>query len=103
MIKGQLTDKLKASIVKIINKWIDLPHFRIFIFGSRVNGKADERSDIDIGIEAPTEIAGNLMVEIQAELAELPILQKIDFVDFRTVSEGFRRVAQKQIEVIYER
>lgn len=103
MKEGRLTEELKASIIQIINKWVKLPHYRVFIFGSRANGKAGERSDIDVGIEAPEAVPGHIKIEIEDELSDLPIMQKIDFVDFKNVSDDFREVARQKIEVIYEK
>ena len=98
-----LSVQLKEQIVAIIKKWLELPHYKVFIFGSHVDGAATERSDIDVGIKAPEKIPVVAKLEIQDELADLSILQKIDLVDFSDVSEGFQRVALKKIEVIYER
>lgn len=98
----KLEDRIKEQIIEIIKKWLKLPHYRVFYFGSRVAGKGGERSDIDIGIEAPEPIPGGAMTQIRWELDELPILQKIDVVDFKTVSKEFKEVALQNIEVIYE-
>ena len=95
--------KLKEEIIKIMTKWLKLPHYKVFYFGSRIAGGADERSDIDIGIEAPEPIPGEVMVEIKDELNNLPIIQKIDVVDFKMVSEDFKEIALQNIEVIYEK
>lgn len=92
----------KDKIIKIFKKWLKLPHYRIFFFGSRVNANADPRSDIDIGIETAGEIPLNILNEIKAELEELPLLQKFDVVDFKNVSEDFKKVALQKIEVLYE-
>ncbi|OGC22896.1 hypothetical protein A2291_00120 [candidate division WOR-1 bacterium RIFOXYB2_FULL_42_35] len=98
-----LTNDLKNKIVAVINKRLRLPHYKLFIFGSHVDGTATERSDIDVGVEAPEKIPVAEKLEIEDELSDLPILQKIDFVDFNDIGDGFRRVALKKIEVIYER
>jgi len=97
-----LDKKLKERIVKSISWRLALPHYRVFIFGSRVTGNAKSRSDIDIGIESSEPIPLNIINDIKAELDEIPILQKIDVVDFKVVDDDFRKVALKNIEVIYE-
>ena len=99
----KLEKALKDKIVSIINERLKLPHYKIFLFGSRVKGEATERSDIDIGIEALEEIPGNIMTEIRWDLDDLPILNKIDVVDFKNVSDDFKEVALQDIEVIYEK
>lgn len=92
--------KLKKEIVKIIGKYLDLKKYRVFVFGSRARGKSRERSDIDIGIEGPRPVPGNIMVEIKEEIENLPVLYSIDVVDFKRVSPDFREVALQNTEVI---
>jgi predicted nucleotidyltransferase len=67
------------------------------LFGSRADGTAHERSDIDIGIEGPQPVPQATLASIQEELEEAPTLYTIDVVDFRRVSEKFRRVAQRRL------
>jgi predicted nucleotidyltransferase len=92
-------EKLKEEILKILSKYLDLSQYKVFFFGSRVKGNADERSDIDIGIEGP-EIPSHIKFEIEEELEHLPILYKIDFVDFNNVDEDFKKIAKKYVEYI---
>jgi predicted nucleotidyltransferase len=92
-------EKLKEEILKILSKYLDLSQYKVFFFGSRVKGNADERADIDIGIEGP-EIPSHIKLEIEEELENLPILYKIDFVDFNNVDEDFKKIAKKYVEYI---
>jgi predicted nucleotidyltransferase len=93
------SEKLKEDILKILSKYLDLSQYKIFFFGSRVRGNADERADIDVGIEGP-EIPPHIKLEIEEELENLPILYKIDFVDFNNVDEDFKKIAKKYVEYI---
>ena len=95
--------ELKKEIIRAVGKNLDLPHYKLFYFGSRVNGGADIRSDIDVGIEAPEEIPLEIISGIKTDLDDLPILQKIDFVDFGRVSEEFKKVALQNTKLIYEK
>ena len=70
------------------------------VFGSRVTGKGNDRSDIDVGIEGPEEIPSRIIIPIKEEIEALPTLYKIDVVDFSRISEGFRKVAQHKIEAL---
>jgi predicted nucleotidyltransferase len=92
-------DKLKKEILEILGKYLDLSKYKVFFFGSRVSGSGDSRSDIDIGIEGP-EIPAYTKLEIEEELENLPILYKIDFVDFNNVSDKFKKVAKEHIEYL---
>lgn len=95
--------KLKKEILKIVGRYLDLKKYKVFFFGSRVRGSrylADERSDIDIGIEGPKVVPSDIMSDILEEISKIPALYKIDIVDFRDMSEDFYKVAKQNIEII---
>jgi len=92
--------KLKAQILEIVGKYLDLNSYRVFIFGSRVSGHHSDRADIDIGIQGPQEIQGNIKVEILEELETLPTLYKFDVVDFYHVTPEFREEALRSAEYV---
>jgi predicted nucleotidyltransferase len=81
----------------IVRRHVPDPAYRIFLFGSRAEGTAHERSDIDIGIEGPAPVPREVLALIQEELEEAPTLYTIDVVDFTRVSEKFRRVAHQRL------
>lgn len=91
-LKHESITQLQASIYKIIRGYLD-ESYRIFFFGSRVEGTHDEHSDIDIGIEGPEKIPHSTLAKIQESVNELPILYSIDMVDFKRVSPDFKEVA----------
>jgi len=95
-------EKLKKQILAIVSKRLDLAKYKIFFFGSRVEGKGDERSDIDIGIEGERPIPPRVLFEIEDEIDALPTLYKIELVDFRRVAQKFKDVATGHIEIINE-
>ena len=72
--------------------------YRAFIFGSQANREELIRSDIDLGILADKEIPAINMVRISTAIEDLPMLYKIDLVDFTQVTEKFREVALKNVE-----
>lgn len=91
---------LKQQISEIIKRHLVSKDYRVFFFGSRVKGDNRERADIDLGIEGPTEIPPRLKFEILDELEQLPLLYKIDLVDFKNVSPKFRQEALKHLEYV---
>jgi len=93
-------EKLKKEIKEIVNRHLDLKLYRIFFFGSRVTGKGNEGSDIDVGIEGPAETSNAVFSKIKEEIEYIPILYKIEIVDFKKVSPDFRQVALQKIEEI---
>ncbi|KAF0134370.1 MAG: DNA polymerase beta protein [Candidatus Saganbacteria bacterium] len=95
-------EKIKHDIANIVKKRMDQKHYKVFIFGSRVNSSSLSRSDIDVGLQGEQKINITVLENIKEDCYNLPILQKIDVVDFRTVSEVFKKVALEKIEVLYE-
>lgn len=81
----------------IVRRHVPDRAYRIFIFGSRAQGTAHERSDIDIGIEGPGPVPLEALSAIQEELDEAPTLYTIEVVDFTRVPEKFRRVAHARL------
>jgi predicted nucleotidyltransferase len=74
---------------------------RLFVFGSRADGTARERSDIDIGIECPSgKMDYRLVMALQEFAEKYPTLYKVDIVDFATVSDQFREVAMQHVEYL---
>lgn len=93
-------EKLKAEILGIVGRHLDLSTYRVFFFGSRVAGTGTDRSDIDIGIVGPEPIPARAWAEIQEEIENFPSLYKIEIVDFRAVAPIFRDVALQDTETI---
>ncbi|OGZ32136.1 MAG: hypothetical protein A3H02_03155 [Candidatus Niyogibacteria bacterium RIFCSPLOWO2_12_FULL_41_13] len=93
-------EKLKKEIIGIIGKHLDLNQYAVFFFGSRVAGNNFPRADIDLGVEGPEEVSAEKKLMIEEELDSIPTLYKIDFIDFKRVSEKFKKEAKKIIELI---
>ena len=93
-------EKLKKEILEIVKKHLDTRLWRVFFFGSRVRGDNFSRSDIDIGIEGPESIPIEIKYKIKDDLENLPTLYKFDFVDFKNVSEKFKKEALKNVEYV---
>ncbi len=93
-------DKFKKETKDIIGNYLNLDQNKIFFFGSRVMGKGNERSDIDLGIEGEKEISWQVMAKIKEDFENLPILYKIDVVDFKKVSPDFYNLAKQKIEAL---
>ena len=73
------------------------PAYRVFLFGSRAEGTAHERSDIDIGIDGPAPVPAAVMAQIREELEEAPTLYTVEVVDFARVTDNFKAVARHRV------
>jgi len=91
---------LNKEVKNVISRSLDLDKYKLFYFGSRVKGQNREGSDIDIGIEGEQPLDLFLEAKIREELANLPTLCGVEFVDFKKVSADFKKVAESNIELI---
>ncbi len=88
--------KIIMDVAAIVKKELNCD-YQLFLFGSRAKGNHDGKSDIDIGIISATQITTKQILQIQEKIEQIPTLLKIDFVDFNSVGEEFRKIALKHI------
>ncbi len=93
-------EKLKREVKDIVGRHLDLNEYRVFFFGSRVNGRTDDRADIDIGIEGPERVPAVAFANIQEELEKIPVLYTFDVVDFAEVGPHFKKRALRETEPV---
>ncbi len=77
--------------------------YRLYLFGSRVQGRASGRSDIDIGILAEHSLPLSTMARIREALEDIPVLQRIDLVDLSAASPDFAMKALSTAKLLDER
>ncbi|MEW6379024.1 MAG: nucleotidyltransferase domain-containing protein [bacterium] len=75
---------------------------RVVLFGSRARGDAEERSDIDLSIEAPGALQRQWL-EILFRLEEIDTLLPIHAVRWEEASDVLKRRIQVEGRVLYER
>ena len=92
--------EIKDKVLKIISEKLDLDQYEVFLFGSRITGEGDERSDIDIAIEGDDKIPIDILGDIKEEVEKLPTLYTIDVVDLNRTSKHFREVAKQKTETV---
>lgn len=92
--------RLKEEIKEIVSKYLDPGSYRVFFFGSRIRGDNFPRADIDIGIDGREKIPAEIKFKIEKEIEKIPTLYKFDIVDFKGVSESFKKEALKDVEYV---
>ena len=98
--KIQLSSDLLNKIKEIISKMdLSKKDIKVFIFGSRVQKKANQRSDIDIGMEKINQekIPAKLKFDFLDYLEKIPTLLSFDIVDFSLVNQDFKKEVYKKI------
>lgn len=93
-------DTLKTLLLGIFKKHLDMTNYRAFFFGSRVTGSFRPTSDIDVGLEGAEQISLSILEKIKSDVESLPILYKIDIVDFSTVPKEFKQVVGNKKEYL---
>ena len=90
--------KTEEEIKDIIFRFLDPKEYQVFIFGSRVTGRAEKYSDYDVGIWSKKPVPWNILAEIEEMLEESNLPYKVDVVDFSLVSSDFKKVALSKIK-----
>ncbi len=97
------TDEVLQRASAIAQKYLaDVRGVEFFLFGSRASGKYNPTSDYDFGIIAPSKLDIGKFFALKDELEEIPVLQKIDVVDFSNVPERFKAVAAQHTKVLFK-
>ena len=90
--------ELRRAIKAVMEKFLDLDHYEIFIFGSEATGAGSSRSDIDVGVLGPQAVSNVMIQKIRAELESLRTLRPFDLVDFNRADESFKTAALQHVE-----
>ena len=96
----RLQESLPKDLARIALLNLEREKYRLFFFGSRVDGSGNEQSDIDVGIDGTKAIPEESLAAIRNAVGSLPTLFKIDVVDFTRARPQFKEVAMKHIEPI---
>jgi len=92
-------ERLKELIIPLMKRYEDIE--RAYIFGSYARGEADEKSDVDVHIDADkldTMKMCGLMVKLE-RLLGLPV----DVVPTDSIPEKYLKVLKEHEVLIYER
>lgn len=99
-----LLSLLRTTAHALAERWLpDEPAVKIFLFGSRATGRAHARSDIDVGIDLGHQVPAQVLSHFRDTFDGLPILQKVEVVDFFRVVPSFHDHALTDIVMLYER
>ena len=80
---------------RIVLNFDGIKEYAVFVFGSRADGSAHLRSDIDIGILGKQRLPALIKLTIEEKLEESDIPLRIEFIDFYRADESFKKEALK--------
>jgi predicted nucleotidyltransferase len=101
MADGGVLD-LSPSDLSIVRGVLDqlVPDRPVYVFGSRANGRAGRRSDLDLAIGGEQPLTLRLRADLADAFDESDLPIEVDVVDLATVSETFRkRIMAEWIEL----
>ncbi|MCQ9328571.1 nucleotidyltransferase family protein [Pelistega suis] len=77
-----------------------IPYATVWAFGSRVNGHHKPYSDLDLAVMTDKPLSLEVHANLKDAFSESDLPWKVDIVDWALTSEQFRKIIQKQFEVI---
>lgn len=80
---------------RIVLNFDEIKEYTVFLFGSRADGTAHRRSDIDIGILGKQALPAVLKFNIEENLEESNIPLRLEVVDFYNADQAFKKEALK--------
>ena len=90
----QLENKHQEIIQKILTKY----PYRFFAYGSRVKGKAEKYSDLDLCYQ--DQIPLNILSRISEDFEESDLPFKVDLVAWKWMSPEFQNLIEKDLIAI---
>jgi len=90
--------QIRSWLKEILEKNLQGITFNAFIFGSQANQATLTRSDIDVGIQSDEWITPLQLSNIIGEIEQLPMLYRIDLVNFKEVDDQFKAIALQNTE-----
>lgn len=94
-----LEERYKDFIITSITNII--PNAEIFIYGSRVKGKALKYSDVDIAIKCNEEVPFDTMLQLKAFFHDSTFPYMVDIIDLNSISENFKTRIQNDLYKIH--
>ena len=98
MIK--LEEKYLEEIKRILSAQV--PECAVWAYGSRVNGSAQEYSDIDLVVMGDGPIGWRKIEALKNAFSESNLPFMVDVLDWHAMSPEFRQVIEKQYEVVQQ-
>ena len=92
-----VSDEQKALIVNLISKI--LPDTEVWLYGSRINGKSNKKSDLDMVVFAKPEQKLQVM-ELKEAFAESNLPFRVDLFVWDEMPEEFQqRITEQHVQI----
>lgn len=91
----------ERALVEAILKEFLPPEAKIWVFGSRINGKARRGSDLDLAIELGRPLNHQEALNLAEAFEESDLPYKVDIVDLQSVAGYFKAIIERD-RIVWE-
>lgn len=85
-------------VCEILKRRLD--DHQVWVFGSRAQGTAKKTSDLDLCIKGKDLISLKLLADLRDDFSESNLPYKVDVVAWYSISEGFKKIVERDKVVI---
>jgi uncharacterized protein len=89
------------TVKDILLKYVS--NYEIWVFGSRITGKAKTYSDLDLVIISNASLPLLTMALLKDAFSESALPFKVDILDWSQLTPDFKQIIEKQHEIIHLR
>ncbi|MBN1972950.1 MAG: nucleotidyltransferase domain-containing protein [Sedimentisphaerales bacterium] len=96
-LEEQYLDEIKQILADKV------PDCEVRVFGSRIEGKAKKFSDLDLALVGKDKLDWRKieLLKDAFSASDIPII--VDVIDFNAISDEFRKIIEKNYEIIQMR
>ncbi len=77
-----------------------VPECEVRVFGSRINGRAQRFSDLDIALVGPAKLEYSTLEKVKDAFAESDLPIQVDVHDWHTLSPSFKQNIEANYEIL---
>jgi len=93
-----IEEKYLAEIRRILAKYV--PDCEVRAFGSRLEGKARDFSDLDLVLVGSEKLSWRRIESLKDAFASSNLPMTVDVIDWHAISDEFRAVIENNYEII---
>lgn len=94
-----LSDEQLATIEKILREHLST-QTEVWLFGSRVTGRAKPYSDIDLAIKAEQPLTLDVLARLADSFENSSLPYKVDMVDWYAIDDEFKQIIERERQKI---
>jgi len=96
-----IEEKYLAETRRILSEYV--PDCEVRVFGSRIEGKAQDFSDLDLVLVGSEKLNWRRIERLKDAFASSDLPMTVDIIDWHAISDEFRTTIGDNYEVIQEK